>query len=79
MVGDLIGRQAARRADLLGQVVEIARGVLVGNDELAGGMQRGERRLVLDRELVEREVLGGLVDRAVKLGAPRSAVCPGRA
>ena len=33
-------------------------------------MQRGEWRLLLDGELIERQMLGGFVDRAEKLGAP---------
>ena len=35
-----------------------------------GRMQRGERRAVLDGELVEREMFGGLADGACELGAP---------
>ena len=71
VIGDLVGRQAARRRDLLRHVVERARAIVVRDDELAGRVQRGERRVLLDGELIEREMLGGFGDRALELGAPR--------
>jgi hypothetical protein len=42
-----------------------APGVVVGDDQLAGGMQRRKRRLLLDRELVERQMLGRFRERAL--------------
>ena len=45
VIGHLVGRQAGVRANLLRQIVERAAGVIVGNDELAGLVQRVERRL----------------------------------
>src|SRR5208282_6277892 len=70
MVGNLIGRQAVRRADLLRRVVKGARGVLVGNFELARRMQRSERRLRLDGQLIEREMLSGLAKRMGEFARP---------
>ena len=54
----------------LGYVEQRARVVVVGNDQLASRMQCRERRLLLDGELIEREVFGGLVNRARQFGAP---------
>src|SRR5208282_2224944 len=70
MVGNLIGRQAVRRADLLRRVVKGPRGILVGNFELARGMQRRERRVRLDGELIERQMLPGFAKRMRKLARP---------
>ena len=70
VVGDLVGRQAGAVADLLRQVVERAAGVVVGNDELAGLVQRVERRLRLDGELIERQMLGRFGDGALEFGCP---------
>ena len=44
--------------------------IFVGDDELAGGMQRRERRVLLDGELVERQMLGGFRDGALELDGP---------
>ena len=71
MIGDLVGRKAVRRADLLRRVVKRARGVLVGSFELAGRMQRGERRVQLDGQLIKRKMLAGLGKRALQLARPR--------
>ena len=65
MIGNLIGRQPVRRADLLRRVVKRARGIVVGHFELAGRMQRGERRLRLDGQLIERQMLAGFGNRAL--------------
>ena len=70
MIGNLVGRQAGIRAHLLRRVVERARGVVVGDDELAGRMQCGKWRVLLDGELIEREMLAGLRDGALELGGP---------
>ena len=60
MIGNLIGGQTVRRANLLRGVVERARCVIVGNVELARRMQRGERRFLFDGQLIERKVLARL-------------------
>ncbi len=36
----------------------------VGDAQRAGRMPRGERRALLDGELIEREMVGGMVERA---------------
>ena len=80
VIGNLVGRQAVRRADLLRHVVERARGVVVGHRELAGCMQRGERRVRLDGELIERKMLAGFARaRALARAAHACGVCRGRA
>src|SRR5262249_57872705 len=70
MVGNLVGRQACARADRLRRVIERAGGVVVGDDELARRMQRGKRRVLLDGELIEREVLARLDSGAFELAGP---------
>jgi hypothetical protein len=57
MVGDFIRRQTCPIGHVLRQVVEATRGLSVGNDELAACMQLGERRALLDGELIERQML----------------------
>ena len=44
VVGNLVGRQPGRVADLLRHRVEVGGGVLVGHLQLAGLVERGERR-----------------------------------
>ena len=70
VVGNFVGRQAGLGADRLREVVEIARGVVVGNDELAGFVQTEKRRVRLDGQLIEREMLGRLGNGALELGRP---------
>src|SRR5271168_465750 len=70
VVGDFVSRQAGGGADVAGEVEERARVVVVGHCELARGMKRRERRVGLDGELVEREVLGRLGNGAFEFGAP---------
>src|SRR3954452_25112627 len=62
MIGDLVGGQPACGAHLLREVIERARSIAVRNRELAGGMQCRERRLGLNGQLIEREMLGGFRD-----------------
>ncbi len=64
MVGDLIGREARNLAKLLGQGIKLARQLAVGDAQRAGGMKRREWRAVLDGELIQRKVVGGMVERA---------------
>ena len=70
VIGDLIGGKAGARADLLRRIIECPRGVLIGDRELAGGMERGERRILLDGQLIEREMLGRFRKRALEFGGP---------
>ena len=63
VIGNLIGRQAMRRADVLRRVVERAGGVVVGHAKLAGRMERSERRVRLDGELIKRKMLAGFAQR----------------
>ena len=67
VVGDLVGRQARALGHLLRQLVEGARRLAIGHDELAARMQLGERRALLDGELVERQM------RCPRAPAPRRA------
>jgi hypothetical protein len=64
VVGNLVGGKAGRGADILRDVIELARGVVVGRNKLAGFAQREERRVRLDRQLIERQMLGRFGDRA---------------
>ena len=77
VVRDLVGREAARLADLLGEIVERARRVLVRYDERAGPLQALEPGAGLDGKLVEREVLGGAADRLFELRRPSGGRLPG--
>ena len=70
VVGNFVGRQAGLGAGRLREVVEIARGVVVGNDELAGFLQTEKRRVLLDGQLIERKMLGRLGNGALELGRP---------
>ena len=65
MIGDLVSRQPVRGADVLRRIVECARGIIVGSFQFAGRMQRGERRLRLDGQLVERQMLARFGNRAL--------------
>ena len=62
MVRDFVGRQSRRLAKLLGERIELARKVVVRNTQRAGFMARGKRRALLDGELIEREVVGGMIE-----------------
>ena len=79
VVGDLIGRQAGTGAGRLREVVEIAPDVVIGDGQLAGLVQSEERRVRLDGQLIEREMLGGLGNCALELGAQAAGVWRGRA
>ena len=76
MVGNLVGRQAVGGADLQGGVVELARGVIVGDLELAGGAERGKRRVWLDGQLIERQVLAGLGQSELEFARPLGRLLP---
>ena len=70
VVGDFVSRQAGLGADRLREIVEIAREIVVGNGELAGLVQAEERRVRLDGQLIEREMLGRFRDGALEFGGP---------
>ena len=71
VVGNLVGGQTRCCAGLEGEVVERACGVVVRHDELAGVRQRRIGRVLLDGELVEREMLCRLADGPFQFAAPR--------
>ena len=56
--------------DVLRHVPELAAVFHVGHDELAGVAQPLEHRVGLDRELVERHVVVGVVEGADEFRAP---------
>ena len=70
MIGNLVGRQPRSLAKLLGEAIQLARLLAVRDAQRAGGMPRGERRALLDGELIEREVVGGMIQRASQLRFP---------
>jgi len=70
VIGNLVRRQSVSGADLLRDIIQRARGRLVRRFQFARGMQAEERRLRLDRELIERQMLGGFRDREVQLIRP---------
>ena len=77
VIGDLVGRKPVAGGDVLRERIEIRRELRLRNGELAGGVEAGERRLLLDGELVEREVVGRHADRLFELGAPGGQRLPG--
>ncbi len=70
MVRDFIGRQAARRRQILGHLPERPRLFGVRYRELAGFVKLLEHRVGFDGELVEREVFGRAVDGACEFRLP---------
>ena len=70
VVGDFVGGQPGRARQLLRDLVERERFLALWDHKLAGGVQRGERRLRLDGELVEREVAARERQRFTKLAPP---------
>ena len=57
VIGNFVGRHAARVAKFLRDVPQCARSILVGRDQLARAMQHFECRAGLDRQLIERKML----------------------
>ena len=70
VIGNLVSRQSGARTGFDRQIVKFARRIAVGDHKLAGGLQRVKRRLRLDGQLIKREMLGGLRNRAAELSAP---------
>jgi hypothetical protein len=54
----------------LREIVQIAREILIGDGQFSGFVQTEERRVRLDCQLVERQVLGGFCDRSLEFGSP---------
>ena len=79
MVRDLVDRQALPCRDLLRDLVELGARIGIGQGELAGPVELVESRAGLDRQLVEREMLGRMADRELELGAPERRRLLGRA
>ncbi len=70
MVADFVERQARGGGDFAGEFVEVGGNVGVDGLEFAGGMEGGEARARLDRQLVERQVTGAERERAGKHRLP---------
>ena len=70
MVGDFVGWQTGVTANCLGGVIELARQVVIGHDQLAGLVQAKKRRVGFDGQLVQREMFGRLGDRAPEFPGP---------
>ena len=70
VIGNLIGRQAVPRADLLRDIIKRARGLLIRRLQFARGMKGEERRALLDRQLIERQMLGRFPNRKLQLIGP---------
>ncbi len=78
MIGNLVGGQAVGGANVLGGVEERPRGVFIGKLQFAGGMERRKRRVLLDGQLVERQMLAGFAQSACATRLPIAPV-PGPA
>ena len=70
VIGNLVGRQPMRAADLLRDVIERARGRFVRRLQLARGVQAEERRALFDRQLIERQMFGRFRDGELQLIRP---------
>ncbi len=76
MIGDFVCGQPGLGADLLGEVVKIAREVLVRHRQFAGPMQAKERRVGFNRQLIKRKMLGCFRDCALELLSPGVGALP---
>ena len=70
MVRDFVSRQSRRLAQLLGERIELAGKFSVRNTQRAGFMECGKRRALLDGELIEREMVRGVIERAAEFLVP---------
>src|SRR5262245_30993321 len=70
MVRDFVSGESRRLAKFLGEEILRPGFHAVRCSECAGLVARGERRAGLDRELIEREVVGGVAKREAELVAP---------
>src|SRR5439155_8136175 len=71
MVGNLVRRQAGGRKTKLRRLEQRRPGLLVRGKNLAAGGAVAKGGAGLDRQLIEREMLAGEVQRLVELGLPR--------
>src|SRR3546814_15373379 len=77
MVGNLIGRQAEGFQRLLRLLVERSGAAFVGQNDFAARMTRVEGGTGLDRELVERQVVAGVIECPAELVPPGRRRLPG--
>ena len=70
VIGDFVGGQSGVTADTLGEVIEVARHVVVRHDKLARLVQAKKWRVRLDGQLVKREMFGRLGNRALEFMRP---------
>src|SRR5258705_348013 len=70
VIGYLVSRQPMPGTDVLRNVIKRTRGRLVRRLKFARGMQAEERRLRLDCQLIERQMLGRLRDREIQFVRP---------
>src|SRR5262249_36516274 len=76
VIGNLVCRQAGIGANCLGDVIKVAREIVVGHDELAGFVQAKEWRARLDGQLIKREMLGGLGNCVLEFVRPGTGSLP---
>src|SRR5262249_3068259 len=77
VIGNLVGRHAVIGANCLGEVIKVAREIVVGHDELASFVQAKEWRARLDGQLIKREMLGGLGNCVLESVRPVLVRLPG--
>ena len=70
MVRHLIGRKPFARGDFLRRLIERGCMLVIGYDYLAGLVQAVKGRALLDRQLVERQMIDGIGDRLLELPLP---------
>src|SRR5512144_2917981 len=76
VVRDFVGRQSGSLAQLLRDGIKLAGKLALRNTQRACGMARRKRRALLDGQLIEREVIGDMIERVVKLPAPLARGLP---
>ncbi|MCY1173650.1 hypothetical protein D9M73_138170 [compost metagenome] len=70
MVGDFISRKPRRRRHRARRLEQIGGGIAIGNDDPPRSGFGREARARLDRQLIEREMLGAEGERAGEFGFP---------
>ena len=70
VVGHFIGRKAEIGGQILRQLVEFGAQIRVRHDQLARLIEVEEGRAFLDRQLIERQVIGGKFHRLTQLRLP---------
>src|SRR5262249_61108799 len=76
VIGNLVGRQAGIGANCLGEVIKVAREIVVGHDELAGFVQAKEWRARLDGQLINREMLWSVGNCPIEFVRPVTGRLP---